>query len=51
MGDLGVVLQAKRLGLLSNVTKVVADPRAAGLWIGEELAANVIAEVGEAPLP
>ena len=41
--------EAKRVGLLSSVATAVADLRAAGLWIGEALAANVIAAAGEGP--
>ncbi len=50
-GTLGVVLKAKRVGLLPSIATTVTDLRAAGLWIGEELAANVIAEAGEGPVP
>jgi hypothetical protein len=31
------------------MTEAVADLRAAGMWIGAELAANVIVQAGEGP--
>lgn len=46
-GTLGVLLKAKRIGILPSMTEAIADLRAAGMWIGDELAANVIAEAGE----
>jgi len=46
-GTLGVLLKAKRVGYLPSVAKAVADLRAAGMWIGDELAANVIDQAGE----
>ena len=48
-GTLGVILKAKQTGLLASVAAVVGEPRAAGLWIGDELARNVIAAAGERP--
>lgn len=46
-GTLGVVLKGKRAGLLSSVAIVVDELRGAGLWIGDELARDVVAEAGE----
>jgi predicted nucleic acid-binding protein len=46
-GALGVLLKAKRIGILTSMTEAVTALRAAGMWIGDELAANVIAEAGE----
>jgi predicted nucleic acid-binding protein len=46
-GTLGVLLKAKRGGMLPSMTEAIDELRAAGMWIGAELAANVIAEAGE----
>jgi predicted nucleic acid-binding protein len=47
-GTLGVLLKAKRVGLLPSVAEAVADLRTAGMWIADELAENIIAQAGEA---
>lgn len=41
--------QTRRLDLLDKVADAVADLRSAGMWIGDELAANVISQAGEDP--
>lgn len=47
-GTLGLLLKAKRLGLLPSMAEAIGDLRAAGMWIGDGLAANLLAEAGEA---
>lgn len=49
-GTLGVLLKAKRIGILPSMNEAVTELRAAGMWIGDELAANVIAQAGEAQI-
>ena len=46
-GTLGVLLKARRIGILPSMTEAIAELRTAGMWIGDELAANVIAQAGE----
>jgi predicted nucleic acid-binding protein len=46
-GTLGVLLKAKRVGHLPSVAEAVADLRAAGMWIADELAENVITQAGD----
>jgi hypothetical protein len=46
-GTLGVLLKAKRSGLISSVASVITALRGAGMWIGKDLATQVIAAAGE----
>lgn len=46
-GTLGVLLKAKRVGLVSRLEPMIADIRAAGIRLGEDLVRRVIQLAGE----
>jgi hypothetical protein len=46
-GTLGLLLKAKRLGMLPSMAEAIGELRAAGMWIGDALATNILAEAGE----
>lgn len=46
-GTVGVVLRAKRLGLLSEVRPVLVGLREAGLWLADDLIERTAREAGE----
>ena len=46
-GTAGVVIKAKRLGLVPSVKPVVQDLQAAGLWLGDELVREILRQAGE----
>lgn len=47
MGTLGVVLRAKRLGIVSSAADIVRGLRRAGLYIADSTIASALATVGE----
>lgn len=47
IGTLGLLLKAKRLGMLPSMVAAIGELRAAGMWIGDGLATNILAEAGE----
>jgi predicted nucleic acid-binding protein len=44
---LGVLLKAKRSGLIPSVAAILSKLRMAGMWIGDDLTAEVIGVAGE----
>ena len=46
-GSLGLLLRAKRLGLIEAVSPRLAAMRSKGIWIGEALQQRVLIEAGE----
>jgi hypothetical protein len=46
-GTLGILLQAKQVGLLPSVSAAIAALEARGMWIAPELAAKAIRLAGE----
>lgn len=46
-GTIGVIVRAKQRGLLPDLAPVIAALREAGLWLSEELIAEVLRQAGE----
>ncbi|WP_328985021.1 DUF3368 domain-containing protein [Thiorhodovibrio winogradskyi] len=46
-GTLGLLLKAKRLGMLPSMAAAIGELRKAGMWIGDRLATNILVEAGE----
>ena len=46
-GTLGVIPKARQEGLIGSVAPVIEQLRAAGLWISDALAADVVATAGD----
>ncbi|MFK5986131.1 MAG: DUF3368 domain-containing protein [Pseudomonadota bacterium] len=47
MGTLGVLLLAKRRGILSSIKPAINLLQDAGLWLGDDLIKMVLNEAGE----
>jgi predicted nucleic acid-binding protein len=47
-GSLGILIKAKQLGLIDNLTECISRMQFQGIWISEALAQLALAEVGEA---
>ncbi len=47
LGTLGVLLLAKRRGVISSIKPALAALQDAGLWLGDDVIAMVLSEAGE----
>ena len=46
-GTVGVIVKAKQLGFLGAVKPVILDLRQAGLWLNDDLVAEILRQAGE----
>lgn len=46
-GSLGILIKARKLGLIDNLTNCISRIQFQGIWISENLAQQALAEVGE----
>jgi predicted nucleic acid-binding protein len=47
-GTVGVIVRAKRVGLVAAVSPIVSQLRKSGLWLSDSLIAEVLRQAGEA---
>jgi predicted nucleic acid-binding protein len=50
IGTLGIVLRAKRIGLISAARPVVDQLRSVGLYVSDDLVERALAHLGESPV-